>query len=126
MVMLTGSNNQTPAFPSGAVAEIFAPFCMLRLLAEVSINPPSPPKPPPLAEILPLTMVWLVGLSRSAIKVTLPPLPVLFSAALAWMFPMLRILSVDRRRILPPSFTIAFACKLPVFSTTPLSMRLAA
>ena len=54
-------------------------------VADVSMNPPSPPCSPPLALMLPSTCVLLVALVRSAMMSMRPPLPALPGAASALM-----------------------------------------
>ena len=99
---------------------------IFRRLAEVSTNPPSPPRVPPLALMLPLTVVRLLGLPRSAIRVMLPPCPALPAAASACMLPLWLIWSEALSKMRPPSFTRPLACKLPVLFTMPPCKRLAA
>ncbi len=93
------------------------------LLALVSMKPPSPPASPPLAEMLPLTSVRLDRLARSAISVTVPPLPALLLAASAVMLPLCVILFDARSRMRPPSFTNPLACSTPLLLTTPPCTR---
>ena len=120
MVKSVGSINQVPFLPPrpGAARVLMAMLSPKRtLLALVSMKPPSPPASPPLAEMLPLTSVRLDRLARSAISVTVPPLPAL--AASAVMLPLCLIWFDARSMMRPPSFTSPLACNTPLLLTTP-------
>ena len=124
MVKSVGSINQVPLRPPrpGAAKVLMAMLSPKRtLLALVSMKPPSPPASPPLAEMLPLTSVTLAALAKSAISVTVPPLPAL--AASAVMVPLWLILFDARSMIRPPSFTSPLACITPLLLTTPPCTR---
>ena len=79
------------------------------MLAEVSILPPSPPRLPALALILPLMLVTLEGLLKSAIMEIVPPLPVLVGAAFALILPLWVIELLASRIIRPPLWVIPSA-----------------
>ena len=121
-----GSSSQLPAKPFGASVLILAESPTLKREADVSINPPSPPRLPPLALMLPATSVTLSGLLRSAITSIRPPCPALAGAASALMLPVSSMRSLATKRTTPPSRTRPVALITPVFLTTPACKRLAA
>ena len=87
-VKSVGSIVQVPDFPCGALVLMAAKSPIDTLLAEVSTFPPSPPRLPALALILPLILVVLDRLLKSAMMAIVPPLPLLVGAALALIFPL--------------------------------------
>ena len=83
------------------------------------MKPPSPPRSPARALRWPSTTVLLLGFDRLAIKVTVPPLPVLPGAASAVIFPVCVMLPEAAKRITPPWLTRPTASKEPLLLTTP-------
>ena len=115
-----------PVLPLGARVSTREWMPILTLPPDVSTNPPSPPASPPRALMLPLMLAVLLALSRLAISVTFPPLPLLPSAALADMLPLCWMLSLAIKRMVPPLSTKPLASSRPVLLTTPPCNRLAA
>ena len=76
IVMSVGSSSSVPVLPCAAEVLTVPANASVPLL-DVSTKPPSPPKAPPLAEMLPAKRVW-----PSAQTATLPPLPLLTASAL--------------------------------------------
>ena len=91
------------------------------LLAEVSTFPPSPPRLPALALILPLILVTLKGLLKSAMIEIVPPLPLLVGAAFTLILPLWVIELLASRIIRPPLWVIPSAWMLPELMTLPVS-----
>ncbi|VVE90820.1 hypothetical protein PBR20603_04811 [Pandoraea bronchicola] len=89
-----GSISHVPVFPRGARVSIIALSAIFTFEADVSTKPPSPPRLPPRALRVPSTVVRLALLPRSAINVTVPPLPALCVAASALIVPLCRMVSL--------------------------------
>ena len=121
-----GSISQLPLRPMAALVSMRALFAIRTLEAEVSTKPPSPPALPARALRLPLTSVTLASWDRSAIRVTVPPLPAEPGAASALMLPLWVMRSLAARRMLPPLLTRPLASTVPLLLTTPPCKRLAA
>ena len=123
-----GSSSQLPACPRGARVLTLVASAMRKSVAEVSMNPPSPPCSPPLALMLPSTCVRLLALFRSAMMSMRPPLPALLAAASALirLVGASSILWLALKRMVPPSLTNPVAEIAPLFLTTPPSKPLAA
>ena len=126
MVKSVGSISQVPDFPLGASVVTLTLSWMMTWEADVSMNPPSPPKSPPLADSVPLMSALLLGLLKSAMAVMVPPWPLLFGAASASRAPVLTMRWLADRRMTPPLSTRPEACRVPLFLTTPLCSWLAA
>ena len=126
MVKSVGSISQVPDLPLGASVVTLTFSWMMTWEAEVSMNPPSPPKSPPLADSVPLMSALLFGFFRSAITVMVPPCPLLLGAASASRAPVLTMRWLAERRMTPPLSTKPEACSVPLFLTTPLCSWLAA
>ena len=114
-----GSSSQVPALPCAALVSTLKVSPILSRVPEVSTNPPSPPRLPPLALMLPSICVVLPALARSAIKLTVPPLPLLFGAASTWMMPLCVMRSLASSRMTPPLAVRPLASRLPLLFTTP-------
>ncbi|WP_458764207.1 hypothetical protein [Cupriavidus basilensis] len=121
-----GSSNHEPVLPCGARVSTIALSLIFSCEADVSTNPPSPPSLPPRALMVPSTVVRLLALPRSAIAITLPPLPALCAAASALMLPLCWMASLASRRTVPPSLLRPVASSVPVLRTTPPCRRSAA
>ncbi|MHA7679358.1 hypothetical protein [Cupriavidus sp. PET2-C1] len=74
----------------------------------------------------PSTVVKLFALLKSAMAITLPPLPALCAAASALMMPLCWMVSLASRRTVPPSRVRPVASSVPVLRTTPPCKRSAA
>ncbi|MBB1629995.1 hypothetical protein A9975_03845 [Cupriavidus sp. UME77] len=83
-----GSISQFPVLPCGARVSTVALSTIFTCEPDVSTKPPSPPSLPPCALMVPSTVVRLLALPRSAIAITVPPLPALCAAASALMMPL--------------------------------------
>jgi hypothetical protein len=125
-VKSVGSISQFPDLPCGARVSTVALSAIFKCEPDVSTKPPSPPRLPPRALIVPSTVVRLLALLRSAIAITLPPLPALCAAASALTMPLCWMASLADRRIVPPSLVSPVASSVPVFFTTPPCRRFAA
>ncbi len=83
-----GSMNHTPGFPKGALALTLIPEISRLSLPEVSINPPLPPKAPPLVLIVPKKRAVLfaqaITLPPLALPIPLALIRVLVSAKVNW------------------------------------------
>ena len=124
IVKPSGSNNQVPVLPCGArVSTLVLPPIFTRP-PEVSTKPPFPPKSPPLALMLPLISVTLSWLSKLAISVAVPPLPVEFFAASTLMLPVWLMLSLAVRRTTPPLLVKPLASNVPLLLIMPPPCRL--
>ena len=119
MVTLVGSNNHSPALPCGAAADPLTPSVTSKP-PEVSIRPPSPPCSPPLAKIVPCTVVTDSAFLMSLHNTTVPPWPL--SVALASMVAVASMVTVVACW---PGWPVACSkgsavpCQLPPTSTVP-------
>ena len=126
IVKSVGSSSQVPNLPWGALVSTRVPSAITRLAADVSTNPPSPPRLPPRALKAPPMSVRPDALLRSVITSMRPPWPALLGAASAAMRPVCSMRSLATRRTTPPSDTRPVALITPLFFTTPACRRLAA
>ena len=101
-VKSVGSIVQVPDLPCGALVLTVVKSPIDTLLAEVSILPPSPPRLLALALMLPLMLVMLDRLLKSAMMAIVPPLPLLLDAALALILPLWVIELLASKIIRPP------------------------